>query len=128
MEHSKKVDKAINDKNMKFVKKLLKKNPITFNSSIRSSTDCVITITNIRKYKNLWFHKDNDKFVYDIQIYKFVYEVDVIVNITYLAHSYYSNVRRLNRSVRSYRIESLIREELCYFNIEDICISKISYE
>lgn len=119
MEHSKKVDKAINDKNMKFVKKLLKKNPITFNGNIRSSTDCVITITNVRKYKNLWSNKDNNKFVY---------EVDVIVNITYLTPSYYSNTRRLNQSVRSYRTESLIREELCYFNIEDICISKISYE
>jgi hypothetical protein len=120
MKHSKKVDRAINDKNMKFVKKLLKKTPITFDGHIRRDNDCTVTITNIRKYKNIWSHKGNDKFVYEIDVHiKGNSEIKYWVS--------YDN-RRANRRVRSYRMENLLREEICYFNIVDICISKITYE
>jgi hypothetical protein len=120
MKHSKKVDRAINDKNMKFVKKLLKKNPIIFEGHIRRDNDCTVTITNIRKYKNLWSYRENDKFVYEIDV-----RVKGDSDVKYWAG--YDN-RRVNRRVRSYRMENLLREEICYFNIVDICISKITYE
>lgn len=119
MKHSKKVDKAINDKNMKFVKKLLKKTPIVFDGHIRRENDCVVTITNIRKYKNLWSYKENDQFVY---------EIDVHVKLEHVSVWYRPDVRTMNRRVRSYRMEKFIHEELCYFNIVDFCVSKISYE
>jgi hypothetical protein len=120
MKHSKKYGKAINDKNMKFVKKLIKKNPITFTSSISTTNDCEVTITNIRKYQNLYTYKQTDKFVY---------EVDIKVKLNYKSrYQYDRDNRRINNRVRGYRMENLIREELCYFNIVDICISKISYE
>jgi len=120
MKHSKRVDRSINDKDMKFIKKLLKKNPITFDGCISSLNDCTVKITNIRKYKNLWSYRENDKFVYEIEVI-----VEPKNNIRYWVSC---DNRRVNRRVRSYRMENLIREELCYFNIEDICLSKISYE
>lgn len=119
MKHSKKVDRAISDKNMKFVKKLLKKNPITFNGRIRRENDCTVTITNIRKYKNLWSYKESDKFVY---------EIDVHVKLEQVSVWYRPDTRYVNRRVRSYKMEELFHEELCYFGITDFCISKISYE
>jgi hypothetical protein len=119
MKHSKRVDRAINDKNMKFVKKLLKKNPIIFDGHIRRENDCTVTITNIRKYKNLWSYKDCDKFVY---------EIDVNVKLEQVSVWYRPDARYVNRRVRSYKMEKLFHEELCYFNMVDICISKISYE
>lgn len=118
MKHSKKVDRAINDKNMKFVKKLLKKNPIVFDGHIRRENDCTVTITNIRKYKNLWSYKEADKFVYEID----VHVVDQV------STWYRPDTRYINRRVRSYKMEKLFHEELCYFGITDFCISKISYE
>lgn len=119
MKHPKKVDKAINDKNMKFVKKLLKKNPIVFDGHIRRENDCNVKITNIRKYKNLWSYKENDKFVY---------EIEVRIKLEPVSPWYRTDNRTTNRRVRSYRMEKLFHEELCYFNITDFCISKISYE
>lgn len=118
MKHTKKVDRAINDKNMKFVKKLLKKNPITFDGHIRRENDCTVTITNIRKYKNLWSYKETDKFVYEIDVH--------VINQS--STWYRFDTRYINRRVRSYKMESFFREELCYFGIDDFCVSKISYE
>ena len=118
MKHSKKVDRAISDKNMKFVKKLLKKNPITFDGHIRRENDCTVTITNIRKYKNLWSYKESDKFVYEIDVH--------VINQS--STWYHLDTRYVNRRVRSYKMEKLFHEELCYFGITDFCISKISYE
>ena len=119
MKHSKKVDRAISDKNMKFVKKLLKKNPIIFDGHIRRQNDCTVTITNIRKYNNLWSYKDSDKFVY---------EIDVHVLLTDKSVWYRPENRYINRRVRSYKMENFIREELCYFGINDFCVSKITHE
>jgi hypothetical protein len=120
MKHSRKEGKIITDKDIKFVKKLLKKNPIIFEGNINIEDDCLVEITNIRKYANSWYYGSNAKFVY---------EVDVKVKKT-------SNTRwglsvrnnYNNRRIRSWKTEQLFQEELCYFNIVDFCISKISYE
>jgi hypothetical protein len=118
MKHSRKEGKAIVDKDHKFVKKLLKKNPIIFEGHIRTNDDCFVEITNIRKYLNGWNYGSNAKFVY---------EVDVIVKVNPNSRPCYSRTHYKNRRIRSWAMEKLFQEELCYFNIVDFCISKITY-
>ncbi len=120
MEHSRKKGKAISDKDTKFVKKLLKKKPIKFEGKIHQNDDCIVEITNIRKYENNWFYGSN---------LKFVYEIDILVKKNDKSRWQYSErTHYKNRRLRSWNMEKLFQEELCYFNIVDICISKISYE
>ena len=120
MKHSRKKGRAISDKDTKFVKKLLKKNPIKFEGKIYQNDDCIVEITNIRKYENNWFYGSN---------LKFVYEIDILVKKNDKSRWQYSErTHYKNRRVRSWAMEKLFQEELCYFNIVDICISKISYE
>ena len=120
MTHKNKEGKAITDKDIKFIKKLLKKNPIVFEGNIHLRGDCLVEITNIRKYVNGWYYGANAKFVY---------EVDVKVKkIDSSRWSKYQNTNYKNRRIRSWTMEKLFQEELCYFNVVDFCISKISYE
>lgn len=119
MKHPRKEGKTIVDKDHKFVRKLLKKNPINFEGYIRTRDDCFVEITNIRKYLNGWNYGSNAKFVY---------EVDVIVKVNPNSRPCYSRTHYKNRRIRSWAMEKLFQEELCYFNIVDFCISKISYE
>lgn len=120
MKHPRKEGKVISDKDIKFVKKLLKKNPIIFESNIHIKDDCLVEITNIRKYANSWYYGSNAKFVY---------EVDVKVKKNDSSRwCNYTNTNYKNRRIRSWKTEQLFQEELCYFNIMDFCISKISYE
>ena len=120
MKHSRKIGRAISDKDTKFIKKLLKKKPIKFEGKIHQNDDCIVEITNIRKYDNNWFYGSNTKFVY---------EVDIIVKKNTKSSWYhYERTHYKNRRLRSWNMEQLFREELCYFNIMDFCISKISYE
>lgn len=119
MKHPRKKGKVIIDKDTKFVKKLLKKNPIILSGHIHYSDDCLIEITNIRKYDNCWFYGSNSKFVF---------EVDVKVKKNERSRwrlAERSNYR--NRRIRSWKMETLIQDELCFFGISDICISKITY-
>lgn len=120
MKHSRKEGKAIVDKDIKFVKKLLKKNPIIFEGNINIEDDCLVEITNIRKYANSWYYGSNAKFVYEVDV-----KVKKISNTRWYS---YETTNYKNRRIRSWKMEQLFREELCYFNIMDFCISKISYE
>ena len=120
MKHSRKEGKAIVDKDIKFVKKLLKKNPIIFEGNIHIKDDCLVEITNIRKYVNGWTYGSSAKFVYEVDV-----KVKKTPN-TRWGLSVRNNYN--NRRIRSWKMEQLFREELCYFNIMDFCISKISYE
>ena len=120
MKNPRKEGKAIVDKDIKFVKKLLKKNPIIFEGNIHIKDDCLVEITNIRKYENNWFYGSN---------LKFVYEIDILVKKNDKSRWQYSErTHYKNRRLRSWTMEKLFQEELCYFNIVDFCISKISYE
>ena len=120
MKHSRKKGKAITDKDIKFVKKLLKKNPISFEGNIYQTDDCVVEVTNIRKYENSWHYGSNAKFVF---------EVDVKVKkIQKSRWDSFGSSNYKNRRIRSWKMEQLFQNELCYFNIVDFCISKISYE
>jgi hypothetical protein len=121
MKHPRRVGLAINDKDMKFIKKLLKKNPIIFEGSIRNTDDCIVQITNIRKYDDYWKYTCDKKFVYEI-------DIKVKKNNNYRYIDLYNDTRYKNRRMRGYSMEKLFLEELSYFNIKDICISKISYE
>ena len=120
MKHSRKEGKVIVDKDIKFIKKLLKKNPIIFDGDIHRKDDCLVKVTNIRKYENGWPYGSNAKFVF---------EVDVTVKKTDKSRwSLYGRANYNNRRVRSWKMEKLFQNELCFFGIEDFCISKISYE
>ena len=120
MEHSRKKGKVISDKDIKFTKKLLKKNPISFEGDIHRKDDCLVKVTNIRKYENGWPYGSHAKFVF---------EVDVTIKKTDKSRwGYYESNHYNNRRVRSWKMEKLFQNELCYFNIVDFCISKISYE
>lgn len=85
MKHPRRVGLAINDKDMKFIKKLLKKNPIIFEGSIRDTDDCIVQITNIRKYDDYWKYTCDKKFVYEIDIkVKKIISIDILTFITIL--------------------------------------------
>lgn len=120
MKHPRKEGRVISDKDTKFIKKLLKKNPIIFEGCIHIKDDCLVEITNIRKYENGWTFASSAKFVY---------EIDVKVKKTSTTFwGLYIRTQYKNRRVRSWNMEKLFQEELCYFGIQDFCISKISYE
>jgi hypothetical protein len=120
MKHSRKEGKIIADKDIKFVKKLLKKNPIIFEGNIHIKDDCLVEITNIRKYANVLYYGSNAKFVYEVDV-----KVKKIQNSRW---DLFGRTNYKNRRIRSWKMEQLFQEELCYFNITDFCISKISYE
>ena len=123
MKHPRRIGRAITDKNMKFLKKLIKKNPIIFDGKINKNEDCEIRVTNIRKYENYFNNRfDNDKFVYEIDV-----QVTVIKKSPFYWYDSKTNLYK-NRRVRGYGMEKLFENELCYFGIKDFCISKISYE
>lgn len=134
MENSRKIGKAILDKNIKFIKKITKDMLIKplqndgyyFDSDLNNS---VIKIKSIRKYKNRCTIWSNDQEQY-------VYEIDVIVDMRsdnnyWLKNSYCQRYsRRYNNYYRS-GILSAVSQELKYFTIDnrdDITISKIEYK
>jgi len=120
MKHPRKKGRAIVDKDIKFIKKLLKKTPTIFEGNIHIKDDCLIQITNIRKYENGWWFGSN---------VKFVFEVDITVKKTDKSRwSLYERTNYNNRRIRSWKMEKQFQEELCYFGIQDFCVSKISYE
>ncbi len=115
MGHILKSGNIIIDKDTKFIKKLLVKNPISYSYPFYyDDNKFLIKIINVRKYKSI--------------INGFVYEVDLNVNVKYSSfYSRYSYSKRRINSIIRRRNKSLILEELCYFNINDIYISKINY-
>lgn len=121
MKHPRKEGRVIIDKDIKFIKKLLKKNPIIFEGHISTKDDCLVEVTNIRKYK------DGNRLFKDRP--KFVFEVDVKIKKTESSRwRLYGRIQCNNRKVRSWRMGKLFQDELCYFGIQDLCVSKISYE
>lgn len=119
MNHSNKIGYVVTDKDTKFIKKLLVKNPILIDASIRTKNDCNLMVSNVRKYNSKYKNG---------RCKKFVYEVDVIIEIKKGPSIYYQDKRRMNKNVRGYRNTQFVLDELCYFNIDDICISKITYK
>ena len=118
MKHRYKIGNCINDKDTKFIKKFFKKNPISIEGRYYRDNDCVITISNVRKYQTVSWRGDKKQFCY---------EVDVIVKTT--ANYYeYSTSRRKNDRIRRYQNEQQLRDELVYFNITDFQISKVTFE
>jgi hypothetical protein len=114
VKHFYKTGRPIVDEDIKFVKRLLKKKPIKFDAVYWFLQDIELEITNIRKYQ----HKcGND----------FVYEVDVKVISKKDKYTYHRGTRAKNDRIRRYDNEKLLREELSYFNINDVAISKIEY-
>lgn len=119
MKHKCKVGNCINDKDTKFIKKLLKKKPISVLGRFSKDNDCTITVSNIRKYELSPFRSTDSK--------KFCYEIDVIVKLD-LDIYYRMGSRRKNDRIRRYVNERELREELAYFNILDLQISKVTFE
>jgi len=119
MEHSFKEGYIIKDDHIKRVKKLLKKKTIRLTFKIwKDEVEC--EVVNIRKYLNRWSTNNNQKYCY---------EVDVKVDLKNTRFPFYngSNRRRLNDRLRNWANEKLLSEELEFFGINEICISKIQY-
>lgn len=136
MENNDKIGRAISDKEIKTVKKLVKNQVFTcpniipnehFDSDLKGSK---IKIANIRKYKSRRTRWSNDQEEY-------VYEIDVIIDMN-TADYYRSNYRcqsrsrMFNRWYRSSILKILNYEShLKYLNIDlknDSIISKITYQ
>lgn len=118
MKHRYKIGNCINDKDTKFIKKLLKKKPISIDGRFWKDNDCVITISNIRKYETVSW-RGNKK--------QFCYEVDVVVKMNQFFYNQATS-RRKNDRIRRYPNEKQLRDELVYFNISDFQISKVTFE
>jgi hypothetical protein len=114
MKHYYKTGRPIIDKDIKFVKRLLKKKPIKFDAVYWHPQDIQLKITNIRKYQ----HRYGESFVY---------EVDVKVIPKRDRCYYHHSARSKNSRIRRYSNEKLLIQELEYFNINDVTISKIEY-
>jgi hypothetical protein len=120
MKHANKFGRCILDKDIKFVKKLLNKKPISFSGRYFNDNDCVIKVVGIRKYAAFpLFSRDKTRFCY---------EVDVVVKLSNKYILCYSSATHRNTKIRRYKNERLLREELAYFNMDDIQISKITFE
>lgn len=126
MEHVKKFGKSIADKQVKFAKKYFKKTILLFDKKIpyyNELNNSVLKIKNIRKYKHSWGAE-----------YGYVYEIDLIVDLSNNEYSYsFTNVRA-NRRKRMHnawyrdKFQDRLMEELKYFDITNIVVSKIEYK
>jgi len=120
MRHGNRIGRCILDKDMKFIKKLLKKNPISFSGRYLSNNDCVMEVVGVRKYvASSWRTTDKTRFCY---------EVDVVVKLSNKHILKYSGAKHRNNRVRRYMNEEKLLQELVYFNISDAQISKITFE
>jgi len=119
MEHRLKEGYIIKDDHIKRVKKLLKKKTIRLTCKIWNfEVEC--EVVNIRKYLNRWSTDNNQKYCY---------EVDVKVDLKNTIFPFYigSNKRRLNDRLRNWSNEKLLLDELEFFGINEVCISKVQY-
>jgi hypothetical protein len=121
MNNKNKAGHVIKDDHIKRVKKLFKKNPIKLVCKIWSE-NVELEIVNIRKYEQ------NYSYIFNRKIKTYCYELDVKVKISENQRWWVSNnKRRLNDRLRSWSNEKLLLEELQFFGIEDICVSKVQY-
>jgi hypothetical protein len=119
MEHRLKEGYIIKDDHIKRVKKLLKKKTIRLTCKIWTN-EVKCEVVNIRKYLNRWSTDNNQKYCY---------EVDVKVDLKNTIFPFYigSNKRRLNDRLRNWSNEKLLLDELEFFGINEVCISKVQY-
>jgi hypothetical protein len=137
MENGSKLGKAIKDKVILSIKKINKNMPISVNGRYSRGYDrydiltgSIIKITSIRKYRNIYYKSEDNKFVYEIDV-----EVN-IKNTKFMNHSeshvkyiLSSRVRSLNDYYR-YDIKQYVMDDLKYFGLDDgynTIISKIKY-
>ena len=120
MRHRKRYCRCILDKYMKFIKKLFKKNPISFSGRYSRDNDYVMEVVGARKYvASPWRTTDKTRLCY---------EVDIVVKLSNKNILNYSGTKYKNSRVRRYMNEEKLRQELVYFNVSDIQISKITFE
>ena len=120
MRHGNRTGRCILDKDMKFIKKLLKKNPISFSGRYHRDNDCIMEVVGVRKYvASPWRTTDKTRFCY---------EVDIFVKLSNKNILNYSGTKYRNKRVRRYMNEEKLIQELVYFNMTDIQISKITFE
>ena len=124
MEHPDKLGKVRNDKGTKFIKRILKKKGIVIQGKFRRENDCEIRITNVRKYQHIYYNVLNVLTGSDI---RFVYEVDITVKLIGNEYMLFSDFY-IRKKIRGYVNVTNIKNELVYFNIKDITISKITLE
>jgi len=122
MNNTNKVGYMIKDDHIKRVKKLFKKKLIKCDGKVWGHK-IQIEITNIRKYiQGGYLSKE---------IVRYCYELDVKVKFTDefgVSESWVKNNKRgINSRVRNWSNEKLLQEELQFFGIENICVSKIQY-
>jgi hypothetical protein len=119
MEHRFKSGNVIKDDHIKRVKKILKNKDVSFEFNVWRDK-IKFQITNIRKYKNSWSFSDKNKYCYEV-------DIKMISEAPFSRHYINSNIRRLNSRSRAWSNEQLLLEELQFFGIDNICISKIQY-
>jgi hypothetical protein len=119
MEHRFKSGNVIKDDHIKRVKKLLNNKGVSFEFNIwRDKLE--FQVTNIRKYKNGWSFNDKNKYCYEV-------DIKMIGEKPFSGSWANSNKRRINSRVRNWVNEQILLDELQFFGIENICISKIQY-
>ena len=122
MNNTNKIGYVIKDYHIKKVKKLFKKKLIKFEGKVWGKK-IQIEITNIRKYRQGYYLSKDTK--------HYCYELDVKVKFTPelgFSESWIKNNKiGVNRRLRNWTNEKLLQDELQFFGIENICISKIQY-
>lgn len=122
MNNTNKVGYIIKDDHIKRVKKLFKKKLIKCDGKVWGHK-IQIEITNIRKYIQ-WGYLSKETKIY-------CYELDVKIKFSDefgVSESWLKNNKRgINSRVRNWSNEKLLQDELQFFGIENICVSKIQY-
>ena len=122
MNNTNKVGYIIKDNHIKRVKKLFKKKLIKCEGKVWGK-NIQIEITNIRKYRQGYYLSK--------EIVRYCYELDVKIKFSDefgVSESWLKNNKRgINSRVRNWSNEKLLQDELQFFGIENICVSKIQY-
>ena len=122
MNNTNKIGYVIKDDHIKKVKKLFNKKLIKCDGKVWGKK-IQIEITNVRKYRQGYYLSK--------EIVRYCYELDVKVKFTDefgVSESWVKNNKRgINSRVRNWSNEKLLQDELQFFGIENICVSKIQY-
>ena len=122
MNNTSKIGHVLKDNHIKKVKKLFKKKLIKCDGKVWGKK-IQIEITNVRKYRQGYYLSK--------EIVRYCYELDVKVKFTDefgVSESWVKNNKRgINSRVRNWSNEKLLQDELQFFGIENICVSKIQY-
>ena len=122
MNNTSKIGHVLKDDHIKKVKKLFNKKLIKCDGKVWGKK-IQIEITNVRKYRQGYYLSK--------EIVRYCYELDVKVKFTDefgVSESWVKNNKRgINSRVRNWSNEKLLQDELQFFGIENICVSKIQY-